>query len=193
MGHRQTQKRRHDVIIFFFFSEFFAPMPCSDLEMQTVRDKDSSKESSNAEPQVKDSISSPTTNTESKNEENSKITLAVALEFAGCFAGLQISYLVWGIMQELIMNTQYAPTPLVPDGMFPSATFCVFSNRFLAIIVAAIMCWSTHGTVQSSAPLLYFTPCALSNTISSWSQYQVLSFVSFSLQTLFKSTKVIPG
>jgi adenosine 3'-phospho 5'-phosphosulfate transporter B2 len=51
---------------------------------------------------------------------------------------------------------------------------------------------SQHGTVISSAPLLYFTPCALSNTISSWSQYRALAFVSFSLQTLFKATKVIP-
>jgi adenosine 3'-phospho 5'-phosphosulfate transporter B2 len=113
-------------------------------------------------------------------------------EFAACFFGLQISYLIWGIMQEMIMNTKYTPTPLNPSGMFPSATFCVFSNRFLAIIAAAIICWAKHGTVQSNAPLLYFTPCALSNTISSWCQYQALSFVNFSLQTLFKATKVIP-
>jgi len=113
-------------------------------------------------------------------------------EFAACFFGLQISYLIWGIMQEMIMNTKYTPTPLNPSGMFPSATFCVFSNRFLAIIAAAIICWTKHGTVQSNAPLTYFTPCALSNTISSWCQYQALSFVSFSLQTLFKATKVIP-
>ena len=101
-------------------------------------------------------------------------------------------FTVWGIMQELIMDSTYEPTPNIPNGKFPSATFCVFSNRFLAIIVAAIVCRIQHGTVQSSAPLWYFTPCALSNTISSWSQYQALSFVSFSLQTLFKATKVIP-
>jgi len=95
-------------------------------------------------------------------------------------------------MQELIMNTKYDPTPSNPSGMFPSATFCVFSNRFLAIIVAAAICWRAHGTVKSAAPLIAFTPCALSNTISSWGQYQALSFVSFSLQTLFKSLKVIP-
>ena len=95
-------------------------------------------------------------------------------------------------MQELIMNSTLQPTPRNPSGKFPSATFCVFSNRFLAIIVAAIMCRFKHGTVQSNAPLWYFAPCALSNTISSWSQYQALTFVSFSLQTLFKATKVIP-
>jgi adenosine 3'-phospho 5'-phosphosulfate transporter B2 len=112
--------------------------------------------------------------------------------FLLCFLGLQGSYLIWGVMQEMIMNTKYDPTPLNPSGYFPSATFCVFSNRFLAIIVSAMICWYLHGTLQCSAPFLAFTPCALTNTISSWSQYQALSFVSFSLQTLFKSTKVIP-
>ena len=119
-------------------------------------------------------------------------TYATVAEFSCCFFGLQISYLIWGIMQELIMDTKFNPTPLNPSGMFPSATFCVFSNRFLAIIVAAVICRIKYGTLKTSAPLLYFTPCAVSNTISSWGQYQALSFVSFSLQTLFKATKVIP-
>ena len=113
-------------------------------------------------------------------------------EFGFCAAALQVSYLVWGIMQELIMDTKFNPTPRVPTGMFPSATFCVFSNRFLAIIVAAIVCLVIHGTVASAAPLIQFTPCSISNTISSFSQYKALSYVSFSLQTLFKATKVIP-
>jgi adenosine 3'-phospho 5'-phosphosulfate transporter B2 len=33
---------------------------------------------------------------------------------------------------------------------------------------------------------------AISNTLSSWGQYQALSYVGFALQTVFKSTKVIP-
>jgi solute carrier family 35 (adenosine 3'-phospho 5'-phosphosulfate transporter), member B2 len=121
-----------------------------------------------------------------------RFTYAAVAEFCCCFFGLQISYLIWGIMQELIMDTKFLPTPLNPSGMFPSATFCVFSNRCLAIIVAAIICRLKYGSFQSGAPLIYFTPCAISNTISSWGQYQALSYVSFSLQTLFKATKVIP-
>ena len=115
-----------------------------------------------------------------------------AMKLLICFLGLQVSYLTWGVMQERIMTTKMNPTPLVPDGMFPSATFCVFSNRFLAIIVAAIVCVQQYGTVQTNAPLWYFTPCALSNTLSSWGQYAALKFVSFPLQVLFKSAKVIP-
>merc|ERR1719476_780396 len=51
-----------------------------------------------------------------------------------------------------------------------------------------------HGSVFSNntAPLYAFTPCALSNTMSSWSQYASLRFVSFPVQTVFKSSKIIP-
>eukprot|EP00529_Nitzschia_sp_RCC80_P020041 CAMPEP_0113447080 /NCGR_PEP_ID=MMETSP0014_2-20120614/4051_1 /TAXON_ID=2857 /ORGANISM="Nitzschia sp." /LENGTH=418 /DNA_ID=CAMNT_0000338219 /DNA_START=195 /DNA_END=1451 /DNA_ORIENTATION=- /assembly_acc=CAM_ASM_000159 len=117
-----------------------------------------------------------------------------AFKFAGCFCGLQVSYLTWGYMQELIMTTKFLPTERVPTGMFPSAAFCVFSNRFLAVIVAAISVKLKHGSVYGDnvAPLWAFTPCALSNTMSSWSQYASLKFVSFPVQTVFKSSKIIP-
>ena len=119
---------------------------------------------------------------------------AQALKFLFCFAGLQVSYLTWGYMQELIMTTRFEPTPRVPDGKFPSAAFCVFSNRFLAIIVATIAVRIRHGALLQNnvAPLVAFAPCALSNTLSSWSQYASLRYVSFPVQTVFKSSKIIP-
>mmetsp|Transcript_9988 Transcript_9988/g.16508 ORF Transcript_9988/g.16508 Transcript_9988/m.16508 type:complete len:386 (+) Transcript_9988:81-1238(+) len=114
--------------------------------------------------------------------------------FLFCFTGLQVSYLTWGYMQELIMTTSFEPTPSAPDGRFPSAAFCVFSNRFLAIIVAMIAVRIKHGAVlaNNAAPLVAFAPCALSNTMSSWSQYASLRYVSFPVQTVFKSSKIIP-
>jgi len=117
-----------------------------------------------------------------------------ALKFALCFCGLQASYLTWGYMQELIMTTTFTPTPLVPSGRFPSAAFCVFSNRFLAVLVALVAVRIKHGAffANNTAPLMAFTPCALSNTMSSWSQYASLKYVSFPVQTVFKSSKIIP-
>ena len=117
-----------------------------------------------------------------------------AIKFLFCFCGLQASYLTWGVMQERIMTTKFNPTPSAPDGKFPSAAFCVFSNRFLAIIVAIIAVKIRHGSLLSknTAPLYSFIPCALSNTLSSWSQYASLRFVSFPVQTVFKSSKIIP-
>mmetsp|Transcript_10305 Transcript_10305/g.21190 ORF Transcript_10305/g.21190 Transcript_10305/m.21190 type:complete len:354 (+) Transcript_10305:170-1231(+) len=116
------------------------------------------------------------------------------LEFATCFIGLQISYLTWGFCQESLMTTQFNPTPMVVNGKFPSAAFAVFSNRVVAIVVAYMAVMKRHGTLYSpsSAPLLSFAPCALSNTFSSWSQYNALKFVTFPVQTIFKSSKIIP-
>ena len=115
-------------------------------------------------------------------------------KFTFAFTGLLISYLTWGYMQELIMTSEFKPTKSSPDGKFPSAAFCVFSNRFLAIIVAIICVKLKHGSVfdNNIAPLKAFTPCALSNTLSSWSQYASLRYVSFPVQTVFKSSKIIP-
>jgi adenosine 3'-phospho 5'-phosphosulfate transporter B2 len=117
-----------------------------------------------------------------------------ALKLAFCFIGLQASYLTWGYMQELIMTTVFEPTENVPSGKFPSAAFCVFSNRFLAVIVGAIACKLKHGAVYANnhAPLWSFAPCAMSNTLSSWSQYASLKYVAFPVQTVFKSSKIIP-
>jgi len=51
-----------------------------------------------------------------------------------------------------------------------------------------------HGAIvaYNKAPLIAFTPCALSNTLSSWSQYASLNYVTFPVQTVFKSSKIIP-
>lgn len=119
--------------------------------------------------------------TDSSPPESSRLRLLLF-----CFLGLQVSYLTWGYVQEKIMTKQYT------TGTFPSATFCVFSNRVLAIIVAAVAIMLRHGRLSVPAPVLWFAPCAISNTLSSFGQYQALRYVSFPLQTLCKSTKVIP-
>ena len=93
-------------------------------------------------------------------------------KFVFCFIGLQLSYLTWGFMQEKIMTTEFTPTASSPTGLFPSATFCVFSNRILAVTIGALMVRRKHGVLfpPGSAPIYAFAPCALSNTTSSWAQ-----------------------
>lgn len=100
--------------------------------------------------------------------------------------GLQVSFVAWSYTQEKLMTTEYS------TGKFPSTTFAVFANRMLAIIVAPLLSYLKNGTVTPSAPKWSFAPCALSNSLSSYAQYEVLHHISFPLQTLAKSTKVIP-
>jgi len=123
---------------------------------------------------------SPNTPTRATDESGS------AAELACCFVGLQVCYVTWGYLQEKVMTVEYR------TGRFPSATFCVFSNRILAITMAAAAMLHKHRRIRTMAPLMVFAPCSLSNSLSSYAQYQSLRYVSFPLQTLSKSTKVIP-
>ena len=63
-----------------------------------------------------------------------------AARLALCTAGIQVSYLVWGLMQERIMTQPYGygQDPAVPGSgeRFTSSKFLVFANRFLAMLVA---------------------------------------------------------
>jgi len=120
--------------------------------------------------------------------DKSKQSTAVGSKslLAFCFLGLQFSYIAWGYMQEKVMTKDYK------TGKFPSATFCVFSNRVFAMVVGAAVSYFMNGTFSLSAPCLVFAPCSISNSLSSLAQYQVLHYISFPMQTIVKSFKIIP-
>lgn len=115
-----------------------------------------------------------------------------AVKFAFCFLGLQVSYVLWGINQEQLMTQEYK------FGRFKSSAFCVFGNRFLALFISlAIVLFRRFTSAKSTReqkepPYYYYAPSSLSNTISSWAQYEALKFVSFPAQVLSKSCKIIP-
>jgi adenosine 3'-phospho 5'-phosphosulfate transporter B2 len=177
------------LILFAFLLRDVKPLLFEKDESPNSRQRSCSRDVPLAEPEDGESILSRAF----AGTENPEF-FKQATKFFFCFCGLQASYLTWGYMQELIMTTAFNPTPNVPSGKFPSAAFCVFSNRFLAVIVATIAVRIKHGSVfnNNKAPLWAFAPCALSNTMSSWSQYASLKYVSFPVQTVFKSSKIIP-
>lgn len=112
------------------------------------------------------------------------------LKILFCFVGLQVSYVTWGIVQEQLMTQEYA------QGKFTSSGFCVFMNRFLALFLAlGIVLYRQSTTAKKAikeAPFYYYAPSSLSNSLSSWAQYEALKFISFPVQVLSKSCKIIP-
>jgi adenosine 3'-phospho 5'-phosphosulfate transporter B2 len=60
------------------------------------------------------------------------------------------------------------------------------------VVAGVITCFQHKGHLSIPASIFAFAPCALSNSLSSFGQYQALRYVSFPLQTISKSTKVIP-
>lgn len=87
------------------------------------------------------------------------------------------------------MNTEYK------FGRFNSSTFCVFGNRFLALFVSLFIVVTKKLTTTKAlkeAPYYYYAPSSISNSLSSWAQYEALKYVSFPTQVLSKSCKIIP-
>ena len=115
---------------------------------------------------------------------------AQAARLAVCALGIQVSYLLWGLMQERIMTQPYES-----GERFRSSKFLVFANRFLALLAAYIGVKMTGEPLNRSArgtPLYKFSFSSVSNILSSVCQYEALKFVSFPTQVLAKSCKMVP-
>ena len=111
---------------------------------------------------------------------------AQAARLAVCALGIQVSYLLWGLMQERIMTQPYES-----GERFRSSKFLVFANRFLALLVAYAAVRHQNEPTDE-VPLYKFSFASVSNIFSSVSQYEALKYVSFPTQVLAKSCKMVP-
>lgn len=122
-------------------------------------------------------------------KDKSALDLSRNVKLVLCFLGLQLSFVTWGVVQEQVMTTEYKL------GKFKSSTFLVFGNRFLALFLAlSIVLYKKYTSTKplKEAPFTSFAPFSLSNSMSSWAQYDSLKYVSFPTQVLSKSCKIIP-
>lgn len=101
------------------------------------------------------------------------------------------SYLTWGVLQEKIMTREYTGLDGKTKAFFKDSQFLVFTNRFLALIVAIIYL-VLKKQARHRAPLFKYSYASFSNIMSAWLQYEALKFISFPTQVLAKSCKLIP-
>eukprot|EP00438_Fugacium_kawagutii_P023600 Skav205956 [mRNA] locus=scaffold442:159082:160059:+ [translate_table: standard] len=93
---------------------------------------------------------------------------------------------VYGLLQERIMSQPY-------DGeMFPDSVFLVFCNRFFAIWFGLLMVNVKGEEWKLKAPVWRYMVVSLSNVLASTCQYEALKYVSFPVQMLGKSFKMMP-
>lgn len=113
-----------------------------------------------------------------------------------CFAGLMISYLTWGLLQEKIMTQEYRSISANGHEQvahYQDSQFLVFANRALAFVIALTYLHVKHGSFgRHRAPLYKYSYASFSNIMSAWFQYEALKFVNFPTQVLAKSCKIIP-
>lgn len=127
-----------------------------------------------------------------RNESESSSSARQAFKLIFCAAGLQVSYLTWGVLQERVMTRSYGSSEAEGSGeRFRDSQFLVFMNRILALTVSGLWC-VLFKQPRHGAPMYKYSFASLSNILSSWCQYEALKFISFPTQVLAKASKVIP-
>lgn len=93
---------------------------------------------------------------------------------------------IYGVVQERIMSEPY-------DGeMFRTSVFLVLCNRLVAILYALTMVKTMGEDIKPMAPIWKYFAISLSNVCATWCQYEALKYVSFPVQMLGKSFKMMP-
>jgi adenosine 3'-phospho 5'-phosphosulfate transporter B2 len=93
---------------------------------------------------------------------------------------------MYGVIQERIMSEEY-------DGeMFRISVFLVLCNRLVAIAYASLMTTMKGEEFAPKAPLWKYLAISFSNVAATWCQYEALKWVSFPVQMLGKSFKMMP-
>ena len=73
---------------------------------------------------------------------------------------------------------------------FKYSSFCVMFNRLFGLVVSSVALKFAKPS-GNFAPPYVVSLCALSNMSSSWFQYEALHYVTYPVQTIFKSSKIL--
>lgn len=112
--------------------------------------------------------------------------MASAMRCVMFASGIIVSLGLYGVLQERIMSEPYG------DEFFRVSVFLVFCNRVAAICYAALMVLMKGESFKHMVPLWKYLAVSLSNVAATWCQYEALRYVSFPVQMLGKSFKMMP-
>ncbi|CAB3398983.1 unnamed protein product [Caenorhabditis bovis] len=131
-----------------------------------------------------------------KNDQiphNQKQCVRVFLILLFFFAGIQVTLVTMGYLQEKIITKSYSRVdkPEIAE-KFEEMQFLIFCNRIVALLISMIVLGRNWANQPPHVPPLYVhSYTSFSNTISSWCQYEALKYVSFPTQTICKASKVV--
>eukprot|EP00495_Collosphaeridae_sp_1-RS-2012_P009234 TRINITY_DN9313_c0_g1_i1.p1 TRINITY_DN9313_c0_g1~~TRINITY_DN9313_c0_g1_i1.p1 ORF type:complete len:135 (-),score=6.15 TRINITY_DN9313_c0_g1_i1:10-414(-) len=108
-----------------------------------------------------------------------------------CVMGLLVAYISWGYFQERLMTVEY-PNVVIRGSKdrFKNSEFLVFLNRAAGLVIATIALRMQDPPLACSPPYKFLF-CSISNVLSAWFQYEALKFITFPMQVLAKSCKVL--
>jgi len=117
--------------------------------------------------------------------EDSSLNSALRCVIYG--SGIIVMLGLYGVLQERIMSEPYGGT-----AYFKVSVFLVLCNRLVAIVYAVSMTWCKGEEYVNKAPLWKYFAVSISNVCATWCQYEALKYVSFPVQMLGKSFKMMP-
>jgi len=101
-------------------------------------------------------------------------------------AGIIFMLGIYGFIQEKVMTVEY-------DGeLFKYTVFLVLMNRLFAILYSGGMIIGNKESSAPACPLWKYFAISLSNVAATTCQYEALKWVSFPVQMLGKSFKMMP-
>mmetsp|Transcript_134027 Transcript_134027/g.237245 ORF Transcript_134027/g.237245 Transcript_134027/m.237245 type:complete len:336 (-) Transcript_134027:160-1167(-) len=100
--------------------------------------------------------------------------------------GITATLLIYGLQQERLMQIPYG------GELFTISTFLVFANRLVNLVYGFVMCVARGESLTPQAPLWKYTVVSLTNVYASTFQYEALKYISFTVQMLGKSFKMMP-
>jgi len=108
------------------------------------------------------------------------------LRLAVCCGGVVGMLGVYGFLQERVMAMPYGTE------YFTYSIFLVLLNRVFAAGFAFAMVLANGESLKSTPPLWKYALVSISNVAATTCQYEALKFVSFPVQMLGKSSKMVP-
>jgi hypothetical protein len=115
------------------------------------------------------------------------------------FAAIIVAvYGIYGLLQERIMVHPYdrATTPECVDNpgecLYKFSFFLVTLTRFLAAIYAFVVMWALGEQKSPQCAFSKYAKVSCSNVLSTFCQYESLKYISFPMQMLAKSIKMLP-
>lgn len=102
------------------------------------------------------------------------------------FMGVVASLGIYGVLQERIMSSAY-------DGqVWGQSAFLVFCNRLIAFDLALIYAIASRQPLSPQVPVWRFAGVSLLNVTATTCQYEALKWVSFPVQVMGKTMKMLP-
>jgi adenosine 3'-phospho 5'-phosphosulfate transporter B2 len=113
-----------------------------------------------------------------------------ALRLGVCCGGVVLMLGTYGFLQERIMAAPYVSGTV--SEYFKYTVFLVFLNRVVSAAFAFFMVIVKGESMKNGPPLWKYAAVSVSNVLATTCQYEALKFVSFPVQMLGKSSKMVP-